>query len=705
MTKEEIKKRIEKLKKEINKCRYAYHVLNKSIISDEALDSLKKELFDLEQKYPEFITPDSPTQRIGSKPLKYFKKVRHIVQMISFNDAFTEKDMDDWYKRIKKFLPFSAKIDFYCEYKFDGLAIALEYENGILKTGSTRGDGKVGEDVTRNLKTIEAIPLCLLEKRQIVANLEKAGLSKIGQHLQKNFPSKIEVRGEVILNKKELEKINKQRIKQGLGVYTNPRNVAAGSIRQLNPKITASRNLDFYAYELVTNLGQETHEQEHLILRALGFKTHIEKNKRVDSLKEVFNFHKQVETIRESLPYEIDGIVVIVNSEEYFKKLGIVGKAPRGAIAYKFSPQETTTRVEDIVIQVGRTGVLTPVAVLKPVQIKGVLISRATLHNKEEIKKLGLRKGDTVIVSRAGDVIPQITKVLKNFRLGTEQEFKMPSKCPVCNRAVKVDEGGIIVRCPNKNCPARSSRGLNHFISKKAFDIRGVGSKLINRLLDEGLIQDAADLFDLKEGDIAPLERYGEKSSQNIISSIQARKKISLNRFLFALGIAHIGEETALLLAKYFQKKIFQNASFKTSPTLSIQNLIEITSDLKQEELEEIPSIGSKVAEAVCEWFADKKNIKFLRKLYQKNIQLIPLPSSEKYGKLKNLTFVITGVLKSMSRQEAKERILKLGGKVNESVSSKTNYVIVGEKPGSKYKKALQLGVKIINEKEFLRMI
>ena len=697
MINEQVKKRIEKLKEAIRKYRYAYHVLNKSTISDEALDSLKKELFDLEQQYPEFITSDSPTQRVSGKPLKNFKKTEHKVPMFSLNDAFSEEDMYDWYERIKRLLPFSAKIDFYCEYKFDGLAISLEYKDGILEIGSTRGNGKIGEDVTQNLKTIDAIPLRLLKKEEIIDNLIQAGMEKIAKRFEKDFPRNLEVRGEVLLDKKEFERINKERIKQEFPPYANPRNVAAGSIRQLDAKIASSRRLDSYIYELVTDLGQETHEQVHLILKAFGFKTHND-NKRVDSLEKIFAIHKQIEKQRDNLPYEIDGVVVIVNNNKYFEKLGVIGKAPRGAIAYKFPSKEATTIIEDIIIQVGRTGVLTPVAILKPVQISGVTVTRATLHNKEEIKRLEIKIGDTVIVNRAGDVIPQVVKALKDLRTGKEKIFQMPKKCPVCGHSIKEDEGGILVRCPNKDCSARSQERLYHFIGKGAFDIKGIGPKLINRFLDEGLIQDAADLFDLKEGDIAPLERYGEKSSQNIISAIQANKNILLNRFLFALGILHIGEETALLLAKYFQKRV-------SSDKFSIQNLIKVGSGLKQEELEKISSIGPKIGQAIFEWFNNKKNTEFLKKLEQKGIKLLLVAVPKEKGRLKDIVFVITGVLKSMSREQAKERIIDQSGKVNETLSSKTDYLITGENPGSKYEKAKKLGIKIINEKEFLKMI
>lgn len=672
MTKEEARKRIEKLKEEINKYRYAYHVLNQSLISDEALDSLKKELYDLEQKFPEFVTPDSPTQRVAGEPLKFFKKVVHKAPMLSLNDAFSEKDITDWYERIKKLIP-EKKIDFYCEHKFDGLAISLEYEKGILKVGSTRGDGKIGEDVTQNLKTIEAIPLRLTKDIDV------------------------EVRGEVLLTKEEFKRINQEQIKKGETPFANPRNVAAGSIRQLDPKITASRKLDFYAYDLISDLELKTHEEKHQVLKELGFKVHSG-NKKAENLEEVFKFHQKIAKEREKLPFEIDGIVVIVNDNKIFEKLGVVGKAPRGAIAYKFSPKETTTIVEDIIVQVGRTGVLTPVAILKPVEVGGVTVSRATLHNKEEIKRLGLKIKDTVIISRAGDVIPKVEKVLVNLRTGKEKEFKMPNLCPVCKTKVVEDEGGIIVRCPNKNCPARFVERFYHFVSKGAFDIKGVGPKIIDRFLDEGLIQNIYDLFDLKAGDIAPLERYGEKSSENIVSAIQKSKNITLNRFIYALGIPHVGEENAVLLARYFQEK-------NKGKIIKISDLIRIGSSLQKEELEKIKTIGPKMSHSIVDWFKDKNNLKLLEKLEQKGINLIPIVSQKEKGKLKGLNFVLTGSLMSMTREEAKKRIREEGGDVSEVVSKNTDFLIVGENPGSKLEKAKKLNIKIINEEEFLKML
>jgi len=696
MIKTQAEKRIKKLRKLIRQYRYAYHVLNKSLVSDAALDSLKKELFDLEQKFPDLITSDSPTQRVAGKPLDFFRKVSHEVSMISLNDAFSEKDMEDWYERIKGILPSSARIEFYCEHKFDGLAISLQYEKGILNIGSTRGNGLVGEDITQNVKTIESIPLCLLSPKEIVANLQKFGLKEVSQNFQKNFPQHIEVRGEIILNKAEFQRINKEREKAGLSLYANPRNVAAGSVRQLDPKITASRHLSSYIYELITDLGQRTHEEEHLILRSLGFKTSLEDNQKVDSLKGVFNYHNLMIKKREELPYEIDGIVVIVNNNQYFDMLGTVGKAPRGAIAYKFAAEEATTIVKDIIVQVGRTGALTPVAILKPVQLKGTTVSRTTLHNKEEIKRLGLKIGDTVIVSRAGDVIPKVTKVLSELRTGKEKSFLMPSRCPVCGTATIEDESGIMIRCPNEKCPARFQKSIYHFIGRGAFDIQGLGPKLINRLIDEGLIQDAADLFDLKEGDIAELERYGEKSGQNVIAALEKAKNISSAQFLYSLNIRHVGKETALLLARHIEGK--------QGGKIQIGDLIKIAPRISKEEWENISSIGPKVGETIYQWFQEERNIKFLQKLKDRGIKLIS-STSKKGINLQGLNFVFTGSLESLTREDAKQKIEREGGKVSESISSRTSYLVTGKDPGSKYQKAKKLNVKIINEKEFLKMV
>ena len=581
MTKQKVHQRIKKLRKLINRHRYLYHVLDRQEISDSALDSLKKELFDLEQEFPEFITPDSPTQRIGGKPLEKFKKARHPKPMLSFNDAFSEKDMEDWLERISKLLTRreASEIGFYCELKIDGLAIELIYQNEILKTGSTRGNGIIGEDITQNLKTIEAIPLR-------IATEDKKEPSSFLKGTR--FLSRLVVaRGEVFIPKKEFEKFKK--------TYANPRNLAAGSIRQLNPKITASRHLDSFAYDLMTNLGVKTHEEKHQILKKFGFKTNPY-NKYCKDLTEAFKFHKEIQKIRKKIPYEIDGIVVIINSNKIFEKLGVVGKAPRGAIAFKFPGEQTTTVVEDIKVQIGRTGALTPVAYLKPVQVGGVTISRATLHNEDEIKRLGVKIGDTVIVSRAGDVIPDIIKVLLGLRTGKEKEFKMPKLCPVCGSKIIRPKGKAVSRCLNPNCFAQRRECFCHFISKRAFDIKDLGPKIVGQLMEEGLVSDPADLFELKEGDLLSLERFAEKSAENLIKSIQNRKEITLPRFIYALGIRNVGEETALDLAEHFEGlKKLQKAS--------------------SEGLENIKDIGPVAAKSIYDWFRQKKNIEFLRKL------------------------------------------------------------------------------------------
>lgn len=683
MDKTAAKKRIEKLKAEINRYRYAYHVLNQSLISDAALDSLKKELFDLEQQYPDLITPDSPTQRVGGEPLKEFVKVRHEEPMLSFNDAFTEDDMRAWIKRLENYLGEKIKEEFFCELKIDGLGVELVYENGIFTQGSTRGDGLIGEDITLNLKTIEAVPLKL--------ETYEPGVE---------IPPRLVVRGEVFITKEEFNRVNAEQIKKGLRPYANPRNIAAGSVRQLDPKITAQRNLDFFAYDIVTDLGQRTHEEEHKWLRKFGFKTNLY-NKTVRSLDEVFEFRTfwGEAKHRDRLSYEIDGIVVIVNDNAVFERAGVVGKAPRAAIAYKFSPKEATTVVEDIKVQVGRTGVLTPVAVLRPVEVGGVVIRHSTLHNFDQIKKLGLKIGDTVIVSRAGDVIPQITQVLKKLRTGGEKEFVMPRACPVDGSPVKQE--GAFYRCTNPHCGARNREFLRHFVSRGAFNIEGLGPKIIDRFLDEGLLSDAADIFTLERGDIAALFRFGEKSADNLISEIQDKKIISLPKFIYALGILHIGEETSRLIAEAVIARLKNRGS-----EISISAFLEAMRKFSLEDLQSIRDIGPKTAESVYSWFRNGYNLKLLNKLEEVGVRIeLPKAKAASADKLSGLTFVLTGALRSMSREQAKEKIRSLAGEISESVSRKTDYLVVGENPGGKLEKARQLGVKIIREEEFLKII
>lgn len=690
MDKKSARERIDYLKKTISRHRHLYHVLDRQEISDAALDSLKKELFDLEQQFPDLIASDSPTQRIGGKPLDKFEKVSHSKPMLSFNDAFSETDMEDWLERISKLLSKeeALKTDFYCELKIDGLAIELVYENGVLKTGSTRGDGSIGEDVTQNLKTIEAIPLKVREREDVIKELEKEKISAPVIKSIKNydFRKPIVVRGEVFISKKEFERVNKEQERQGLAAYANPRNLAAGSIRQLDPKITAGRRLDSFAYDLITDFGVKTHEEKHKILKSLGLKTNPY-NKYCGTIEEVFEFHKQAQKLREKITYEIDGIVVIVSRNDIFDKLGAVGKAPRGAIAFKFPQKQATTIVEDIKVQVGRTGVLTPVAYLKPVQVGGTTISRATLHNEDEIKRLGVKIGDTVIVGRAGDVIPDVIKVMKELRTGREKDFKMPNTCPICGGAVVKEKEGVISRCANQECFAMQRKRFHHFVSKKAFDIRGLGVKIIDQLAEEKLISDPADLFELEEGDLIPLERFGEKSAKNVIESIKKSKNIVLPKFIYALGIRNVGEETARDLAEKLKD-------------------IEGLKNVSLEDLQKIEDVGPVVAEFIFHWFRKKKNIDFLRKLIGSGVKIKNIDKVYKSDKLKGLAIVFTGTLEKMTRSEVGEKVKERGGIVSESVSKSTSFLVAGKEPGaSKIKKAKELGIKIIDEKDFLEII
>ena len=657
---ENAKKRIEKLKWLINYHRYLYHVLDKEEISEAALDSLKKELFDLELEFPQYITSDSPTQRIGGEPLDSFEKVKRDQIMHSFNDAFSRDDMDNWEKRNRKLLSDNDIVEYYCEPKLDGLAIELTYENGVLVLGSTRGDGKVGENVTQNIKTIESIPLRI------------------------DFPNKLIVRGEAVINKKEFEEANKERVMNGLSPYANPRNLAAGSIRQLDSKITSKRNLDADIYSIVSDLEQKTHEEEHELLKTIGFKTNNKYNKLCRNMDEVFVFYKYWQEHRNKLPYEIDGLVVLINNNNIFKKLGVTGKSPRGGIALKFPLKEATTIIEDIKMQVGRTGAITPVAVLKPVTINGAVISRATLHNEKEIERLGLKIGDTAVVGRAGDVIPEVMKVFPELRTGKEKDFIMPKVCPACSSELVKPLKEVVWRCPNTNCFKRKIGWFKHFVSRGAFDIEGVGPKILEKFLEEGLLSIPSDLFTLKEGDILPLERFAEKSAQKIIENIQSKKNIPFSRFLYSLGIRNVGQKTSYDLSKRFDS-------------------IEEIRKSSIEELENINDVGPTVAKSIFEWFNNKDNIYFLDRLREEGVV------HYKEETIKNIfsdkIFVLTGTMESLSRELAREKIISLGGNVSNSISKNTDYVVAGDNPGTKYNKAVELGLNIINEKEFIKMI
>ncbi len=668
MTKAEAKKRIEKLKKLISHHRYLYHVLDKQEIPDEAFDSLKHELYKLEQQFPEFITPDSPTQRVGGKPLEKFKKVEHEVPMLSIEDIFSEKELQDWEDYLKR-LVLSTKPEYFCEYKIDGFAITLIYKNGIFTTGATRGNGKTGEDVTQNLKTIESLPLKLRDCKWLSPKTVK----------------RVEIRGEVYMEKDDFEKFNKALEKKSQKPYANPRNLAAGSIRQLDPKLAATRPLKFLAYDIVTDLGQRKHSEEHQILPALGFKT--DPGRICQNVAEVVDFWRQAAKKRETLPYLVDGVVINVNDIALFQKLGVVGKSPRGMRAFKFSPKQATTKVLDIKVQIGRTGAVTPVARLEPVQVGGVTITRATLHNEDEMKRLRVKIGDTVIVERAGDVIPAVAKVLTELRTGKEKEFHFPKNCPFCQTKLSRPEGEAVWRCPNSRCPARKRENLYFFASKKAFDIEGLGPKIIDQLVDENLISEAADLFALREGDLIPLERFAEKSAKNLVEAIERSKKIPLSKFIYSLGIRHVGEETAIDL---------------TNRLGSIDKLRKAS----KENLEDIPDIGEVVAESIYRWFNSKQNRKFINNLLRAGINILPPKHPPAGGrKLEGITFVLTGFLESMARLEAEKEIRMLGGHPSSSISRQTDYLVAGENPGSKLEQAKKLGVKTIKEKEFLEML
>ncbi len=683
MTKAETKKRIERLKALISRHRYLYHVLNRAEISDAALDSLKHELYQLEQKYPEFITMDSPTQRVGGKPLKEFKKVSHKIPMLSIEDVFSKKELEDWENYLKRLIQHIP--EYFAELKIDGFAVTLIYKNGILLCGATRGNGRIGEDVTQNLKTIESIPLKLL----LSAKNSGGQASTIFEKLK--IPDLVEVRGEVYMEKKDFEKLNKQSEKQGKPTYANPRNLAAGSIRQLDSKLAAFRPLKFLAYDIVTNLGQKKHSEEHQFLPLLGFKTN--KGKVCKNLNEVNEYWREVAKKRDRLPFQIDGLVVNVNNNALFQKLGVAGKSPRGARAFKFSPKQATTVIKDIKIQIGRTGAITPVAVLEPIEVGGTTISRATLHNNDQIKRLGVKIGDTVLIERAGDVIPAVVKVFVELRPGKTREFQMPKVCLACGHKLSKPKLEKIWRCPNPRCSARRREFLEYFVSKKAFDIDGLGPKIINQLLEKNLISDASDIFTLKSGDLIPLEKFAEKRAENLIISIEKSKEISLTKFIFSLGIRHVGEETAIDLANYF-------------------NCLAGLSNAQKQELEKIPEIGSVVAQSIFNWFRSERNQKFIKDLIKAGVRpvkcreaAIPLKAGL-FNRVKNKKFVLTGELDTMARDKAKEKIRFLGGKPSNSVSKNTDYLVVGKDPGAKkFNQAKKLEVKVINEKQFLKMV
>lgn len=661
----EVKARIEKLREQINYHNHRYYVLDSPVISDAEYDSMMRGLKQLEEQYPKLVTPDSPTRRVGAPPLAAFGVVQHPLPMLSLGNAFSVDELRAWNKRVSGLLR-DRDFDMVCELKIDGLAIALTYIDGRLAVGATRGDGFKGEDITTNLKTIRSIPLSLPE----------------------GCPSRFEVRGEVFLSKKGFKKLNGEREKQGLPLFANPRNAAAGSVRQLDSRITAQRPLDIFIYALGWAEGWNppaTHWETMEYLKDLGFKLNPN-NSRVSTLEDVEAYHHNFEEKREGLEYEADGIVVKINSRAFQEELGNVGHEPRWALAYKFTPVQATTLLEDIRVSVGRTGSLVPYAVLKPVSLGGVTISRATLHNVEDVHRKDIRKGDIVFIERAGDVIPQVIGPVDKERPDRSEPFEMLEKCPVCGSKVYKEEGIVMYRCPNSTCPAQVQQRVGHFASRDAMDIEGVGEKMAAALTENGLIKDAAGLYSLTKEKLLGMERMAEKSVSNILSAIQDSKDRSLSRLIFALGIFHVGEEFAQILAGHFKS-------------------LDRLSEADEEELISIPSIGPKIARSVVAFFKEERNRQIIQKLKLAGVKMEEKAMKAEALPLAGKEFVITGKLSSISRQQAEDKVKKLGGQAGSSVTRKTIYLVVGEDPGSKLDKARSLGTQLLTEEEFLKMI
>jgi len=658
MNKKQAEKKIKKLREEINHHNYKYYVENNPVISDYEFDQLLKDLEKLESEYPDLVTPDSPTQRVGEQPLDGFETVEHKVPMLSLGNTYNYDELRDFDERVKKNV---GPVEYVVEPKIDGAGVALLYEDGLLVRGATRGDGIRGDEITQNLKTIRSIPLRLT-----------------GDELKN-----IEARGEVYMSVSGFKKYNKEQSKKGETVFANPRNAAAGSLRQLDSRIVAKRPLDIFVYSLsFSDKEFVTHWESIQALKKAGFRVNTLVKKVVD-IEEAIEYCGELEKKREKLDYEIDGTVIKVNSLDKQKTLGSTTKNPRWAISYKFAAKQSTTQLVDIAFQVGRTGAVTPVAILEPVEVGGVTVSRATLHNFDEIKRKDLRVGDKVLVERSGDVIPQVVKSIKAKRKGDEKRKNIPKKCPVCGSELVHPEGEVVIRCPNKMCPARLKWRLKYFASRDAMDIDHLGGSTIDKLIDKEMVDNIADLYSLKKEDVLGLEGFKDKSAQNLVDSIEKSKQQDLSRLIYGLGIRHVGKYAAQLLA----------ASYS-----SIDELAKAS----PEELREIDGLGDKTAEAVGTFFATEENIGLIKRL--KNIGVKTKEIKKQKGPLTGKKFVFTGSL-SMSRPEASDLIKKQGGIVTSSVSKDIDYVVVGDKPGSKYEKAKKLGVNIIDEEKFIKMV
>jgi len=663
-----LRKEAEELRGKIRRHEYLYYVEDAPEISDAGFDRLMNRLKEIEAAHPELATPDSPTVRVGGSPREGFTTVRHARAMLSLDNAFSYDALRDWDRRVREGIG-REDIEYIAEHKFDGLSISLQYEDGVLVRGVTRGDGTTGEDVTPNVKTVRSIPL----------RMDDGAVKKL------KLPKSFEVRGEILMTRKAFEALNRQQEEAGGKIFVNARNSAAGSLRVLDPAITRQRKLDFFAYYLYVD-GKAPFAKHSDSLEALK-KLHFRASddwKCCDGIEAVIKYCESWDARREKLAYEIDGVVIKVNSTALQNELGFTAKAPRWAIAFKYPARQETTVVNDIIVQVGRTGTLTPVAVLEPVQVGGVTVSRSTLHNMDEIDRLGLHIGDTVLIERAGEVIPHVLKVVKEGK--NRRAFKMPAKCPECGSAIHKAEGEVAYRCVNAACPAKRKESLLHFAGRHAMDIDGLGDKIVDQLVDKGLVKDVADLYSLKLDQVADLERMAEKSAQNLLDEIAASKKQPLSRLIYALGMRFVGERTGQLLAENFGS-------------------LEELEEAKPEDLEKVTEVGPKVSESIVEFFSEPANRKLIKKLHAAGVRPTAEKREIKSQKFAGKSFVFTGALERRSREEAGELVLQHGGKLSGSVGKKTDYVVVGADPGSKYDKAKELGVTILTESEFEKLV
>ncbi len=678
--------RVEELRQQINHHNYRYYALDQPVVSDAEYDKLMRELSDLEEAHPELVTPDSPTQRVGAAPATAFESYTHRVPMLSLSNAFGEDELLAFDKRVKRLLGMDedADVEYVAELKIDGLAVSLTYENGRFVRGATRGDGFSGEDITTNLRTVKAIPLSMLGNSKPESNGQPGFEFRTSRF---EFPRVVEVRGEVFLLHEEFRRINREREEAGEPTFANPRNAAAGSVRQLDPSITAKRNLDIFVYGAgqIEGIEFDTHFEMLEAFQAWGFKVNPNIRPR-KNIAEVQSFIDEWGAKRETLGYDIDGVVVKVNSLEMQDRLGFVARSPRWAVAFKFPPTQEATVIREINVQVGRTGALTPVAIMDPVEVAGVTVSRATLHNEDEIRRKDIRIGDTVVIQRAGDVIPEVVQVITDKRTGDEREFVMPSECPICGGDVERPEGEAVARCVNIACPAQIKERIGHFASRGALDIEGLGPAQIDQLVECELIRDPADLYRLSKDQILTLERMGEKSAQNTYDAIQGSKSPTLARLIYGLGIRHVGEHVAQVLADHFGS-------------------IETLADASEEQLSQVSEVGPVIADSISAFFGEPENREVLGKLRDAGISPEVTTPVETRAGVAGKTFVFTGALERFKREDAEETVRRLGGRATSSVSKKTDFVVAGEDAGSKLQKARDLGVAVLTEQEFEEMI